>query len=511
MPNEYLPIDSPFPDLQVNEKAPELVPYSPAEYPSLLYRGPMAGRWRNTQEIYSFVKSFEPPLPDEELQNFANELLTGVDGVGEFRLVLSPDPHISWWFETDFWPTNLGWPELVPPSMLSLGLATRAGPDGPPGYVRSNRSSMGLSRVMFPVRIGRSNEPIDEVRFFLVNFQIYELVDVVCRGGQTDSDALLSLRVNGWRIDIERRLDFAQALNHLEEKRGYAVTHNCRLSREDGQGERQTFTFEESEAVLEAIQLFASFVRGGMVGVALPIGYLNALPVFEQWHVTSADPGRYPDPNRPRPFPGWYVWIDVNRLGVSKWLPPLFNQFATKWWHLDIQLKKFWRNVFRQLIYTYTDAERIDESRAIVPAGTALETLGWAILVVKERWLTDDRQPDSGRGGYDRLTSADRMRLLLRWAGLTTEIPQTLLKLRKKAASNNWDGPQLVTWVRNRVVHPDRRDQLVDGIAAESWLLAMWYTELVILKLLGYHGFFRDRLDKGKIKRVPWASEQEDT
>ena len=407
MNNDHSPIESPLPDLQVDKVATELVPYSPAENPALLYRGPMAGRWRNTQAVYSFVKSFQPPLPDEQLHNFANELLTGVNGVGEVKLVLSPDPHISWWFETNFWPTNLGWPELVPASALSPGLATRAGPDAPPEYLRGNMNSMGRSRVMFPVRIGMSNELIDEVRFYLVNFQVYELIDDIRREGQTDSNALLSLWANGWKIDIERRPDFPQALHHLEEQRGYAVTHNCRLSRKDDQGERLTFTFEESEPVLEAIQLFASFVRGGMVGLALPVGYRNSAPVFEQWHVTSVDPGRYPDPNRPRPFPGWYVWIDVERRGASNWLPPLFNQFAARWWHSDTQLQRFWRNVLRELIYTYTDAERIDERRGIVPACTALETLGWAILVVTERWLTSDRQPDGGRSEYDRLTAAD--------------------------------------------------------------------------------------------------------
>ena len=56
-------------------------------------------------------------------------------------------------------------------------------------------------------------------------------------------------------------------------------------------------------------------------------------------------------------------------------------------------------------------------------------------------------------------------------------------------------------------MHPDRHDQLVEGIAAESWLLAMWYTELVVLKLLDYDGYYRDRLDGGKIKRVPWVAE----
>ena len=505
MDNNPLPINSPYPDLQVNEVVNKMAPYLPADNPVLLYRGPMIGRWRNTEAVYSCFRG----LPNEQMHSLANKLLTGIDGVGEVRLVLFPDPHISWLFSTNFWPPQAGWPVLVPPSGPRSEFATRAGISGLPNLKFSNYNSVGRSRVMFPVQIGSREGHLDEIRFYLVNFQVIFLVDDVRRKGQSDSKALLSLRANGWKVDIERRLDFPQALHHLEEQRGYAITHNCRLWKEAEYGDYRQFTFEEAEPVLEAIQLFFSFVRGGMVGVALPVGYRNSVSMFEQWYVTSVDPGRYPDPGRSRPFPGWYLWfddLDANRE-ASKWLPPLFNQFAVKWWHHDAQFQRFWRNVFRELIYTYTDAERIDERRGIVPACTALETLGWAILVVTERWLTGERQPDGGRGGYERLTAADQMRLLLRWAGITTEVPGTLSRLTQKAASNSWDGPQVVTWVRNRVVHPDRHDQLVDGIAAESWLLAMWYTELAVLKLLNYDGYYRDRLDGGKIKRVPWVAE----
>ena len=59
------------------------------------------------------------------------------------------------------------------------------------------------------------------------------------------------------------------------------------------------------------------------------------------------------------------------------------------------------------------------------------------------------------------------------------------------------------------MVHPDRRDQLTDRIAMESLRLPLWYAELVILKLLDYDGYLRDRLDAGRIKKVPWMTEQQ--
>lgn len=490
MSETYEPVVPPHPDLQVSSPENLVTPYPPAENPTLLYRGPMAGRWRDSDELRQRTRR-------------AGDL--NGDGVGTVKFALWPDPHISWWFAHSSGPLDL-WPELVPPAKLSPGLSSQAGPGGPPELHKGVPVSVGESRVMFPALIGDSDEPIDEVRFYLVNFQVIQLTEDTRSDDWLGRQALLKLRADGWEMDIERRLDFAQALNHMQMRRGYTVTHNCRLRRSDDQGKRPTFTFREAETALEAIQLFTSFVRGGMVGVALPVGYAGGTAVIEQWHVTPADPGCYQDPHRSRPYPGWYLWHDGLELGAAKWLPPLFDQFAAKWWDPNAQLRAFWRNVLRGLVYTYTDAERMDESRGVTPACTALETLCWAILVETEKWLTGGRATDGGENEYDKLTAAGQMRLLLRWASISTEIPPTLPKLSQKAASDNWDGPQAVVWVRNRVVHPDRRDQLVDGIAAESLRLAMWYAELVVLRLLAYDGYFRDRLDSGAIKKVPWAA-----
>lgn len=505
MCDKYQPINSPHPDLQIKERESLLSPYPPAEKPTLLYRGQMLGRWRDAQAVRSYTEGFVPRLPDEEAVRIADELMTGVSGLGEVGFALWPDPHISWLFQSNFWPHQIGWPEMVPPAAHSPGLAVNDYPGGlsalPHGALATGRS-----RVMFPALIGDPNEPIDEIRFYLINFQVVQLADDVQRDEQVDHKALLKLRGGGWEIDVERRIDFSRALNHMEERRGYAITHNCRLVRQGSQGERQKFTFQEGESALEAVQLFTSFVRGGMVGVALPVGYMGGAPVLERWDVTTTDPGRYPDPHRPRPYHGWYVWYDGQGLGAAKWLPSLFNQFAERWWHPDAQLQAFWRNVLRGLVFTYTDAERMDESRGVVPACTALETLCWAILVETERWLTGGRSTDGGDNEFDKLSAAGQIRLLLRWAGIDTAIPSSLPELLRKARSSNWDGPQVVVWVRNRVVHPDRRDQLTDAIATESLRLALWNTELVILKVLGYDGYFRDRLDAGGIKRVPWVA-----
>ena len=473
----------------------------------LLYSGPMTGRWFN-------VTTTQTPAPGtigsrESLT--VTEPRKDVPGVGTVTLRLSPDPHLDWFFAHSGLVPLTEWPEIVPPSSLSKSFATRVGRSGLPEEPDRHASAAGVGncRIPVPVRIGDPDSPVDEVRFYLVNFQVWFLTEDIERDESTDPRSGLRLQVNDWRIDIERRSEFSDAMMYVEENRGYAMTHNCRLWREAATGSHAKFSMRKAAPVLEALTLYASFLRGGMVGMALPVGYNAGKSVIETWHVSPADPGRYPHPNRTRPLGGWYPLYrppGYENPHPATWLAPLFEQFASRFLHPESGPRAFWQNVLRELVCTYTDAERVDTNRAIVPACTALETLGWAILVVQESWLTGDQHPDRGRGGYEKLTAADRLRLLCRWAGLTTDVPRSLPRLVDKAAQGgNWDCPTVIAWTRNRVVHPDKHDQLTDGLASEAWLVAMWYTELMILKLLRYDGYFRNKLSDEAVERVPWT------
>ena len=74
------------------------------------------------------------------------------------------------------------------------------------------------------------------------------------------------------------------------------------------------------------------------------------------------------------------------------------------------------------------------------------------------------------------------------------------------------DGPDMVTQIRNRLVHPKAAQERVyrlDGLLAEVWLLARHYLVLLILHSLGYQGSYRDlrklRRLAGDVDKVPWA------
>jgi hypothetical protein len=75
----------------------------------------------------------------------------------------------------------------------------------------------------------------------------------------------------------------------------------------------------------------------------------------------------------------------------------------------------------------------------------ALELLAWAALV-KEDGMDADAA----------LTASAMVRLLLRWAGITTDIPAELKSLAAYATSGSPDLPAALALVRNRLGHPPK-------------------------------------------------------
>jgi hypothetical protein len=198
-------------------------------------------------------------------------------------------------------------------------------------------------------------------------------------------------------------------------------------------------------------------------------------------------------------------WADPFHLDV---LPRLF--LAWQQWQAD----PFWSSVLRRAVrhtVSANDPDPIEE--AVTTAAAGLELLSWAVLVIHERWL---------RPGEGDLTAAGKLRLLLKWSEIDSEIPPQLKALTAlaKAYDDITDGPTAIHWVRNRTVHPPKKvrtgqpdwpnhDELV-----EAWRLSVEYLHLVILRLLGHEGEFASCLHVegrhvGTMTPVPWQAPYE--
>jgi hypothetical protein len=144
-------------------------------------------------------------------------------------------------------------------------------------------------------------------------------------------------------------------------------------------------------------------------------------------------------------------------------------------------------------------------------ACTGLELLGWGVLQ-RHQWLTRD--------GLGRLRASGLVRLLLQWAGIPVELPDqfgALAGRRGRLGQMDLAGPELIFDVRNSLVHPPKRIEEPEwpdrNELFEAWLLAMWYLELAVLRLLGYEGRYLSRLQQGgwvfDTQAVPWSTSAE--
>lgn len=110
--------------------------------------------------------------------------------------------------------------------------------------------------------------------------------------------------------------------------------------------------------------------------------------------------------------------------------------------------------------------------------------------------------------------AAQNLRDLLARAAIDPAIPAELTVLHQWAADSQpeiGDGPEAITWARNRLAHPKDPGEpyRLEGFLSEAWLLALHYAELLLLHELGYHGHFQPRFPTGQMAHtsiaVPWS------
>jgi hypothetical protein len=135
-------------------------------------------------------------------------------------------------------------------------------------------------------------------------------------------------------------------------------------------------------------------------------------------------------------------------------------------------------------------------------AQAGLEYLSWVTLVLSGRM---------SRKAYKSMAAADRLRMMLVEAGIGTGVPDGLDGLFDFANGEGLDGPSVVTWARNRLVHPKdpAEPYRIEHLVWQAAQLLLEYGELLLLRRLGYNGGFRRRYPPhrwiGTSEPVPWA------
>ena len=322
----------------------------------------------------------------------------------------------------------------------------------------------------------------------LLNFPLFALPAKRSESANAASERCdcIELSAGGWHLVISPHERTRTLDDELKRTGGYAITHIAQLTRADG----SEYSSEALDMAVHRTHAFLSFALGRWSGAFMPIGLdVGGDRVHEEWGVRHASPGQW------SPSVSWFCATRAHSLEAvfpgfwSLWDDPIWGEaFSTVlWWYLNANAAG-------------TD---VGVDSKLILAQVALEQIAWTHCVRAEKMVSEEA---FGRRG---LSAADKIRLLLTTLSIPTAIPSVLASLRSRPGENWDDGPDAITSVRNALVHPRKKDNMSGDNYAQAWQLAMWYLDMVLLRLCEYNGDCSNRLklDRyvGEVERVPWA------
>jgi hypothetical protein len=321
---------------------------------------------------------------------------------------------------------------------------------------------------------------VRRVTFHLANFM--PMVGTIITDGRNTWAGRVTVNVGPWVVTIDARPDIEDVLAATRERGGYAATHTCSLERRD----KRAFAFARCQEFLTCLTWCLWFCRASAPSVLVPVGFdADDRAVWSQWAAPHTDP--LPD--------GHWQWFDkaYGAEQLSTLLPLFWQRYRDPIWQQPLQLA----------IRYYAGAAVLGTlQRNVILAQVGLESLAYAYLVKSTQKL----QPKQFKHPVSR-----HIQHFLYDVGISTTIPRTFYGLRRVRANKPWDGPAAVAWLRNDIVHGNlhrvhgRRWKVWD----QGYHLALWYLELAVLAVVGYRGFYRNRLSgeahMGAVEPVPWA------
>lgn len=297
-------------------------------------------------------------------------------------------------------------------------------------------------------------------------------------------------KTKDWIITIDQVDDIQSVRGMIKSSSGFAFTNVGELRAKNG----ADFNFDEGYAVLKALSTFISFAMGRWVPLQFFVGFDSGEDkVAELWGPEVPDRYRYPqsffDPNHPEILSSaferfWDLWNNKN------WNLPLVD--ATHW-----------------LIETIVHS--IDPDSGIALAQIALEMLSYLILV---------EEGTVSKKAFKSNSAATNIEEILAKARIPLAVPFFLESLKKVADKESIKGPEVLTLLRNGIIHPEtiKRKKLEDWssnlklspvtLKYEACRLYAHYVQLLLLHRMGYNGKYANRTVKrklGDVENVPWT------
>lgn len=429
-----------------------------------------------------------------------------VEGTGSARLRWLPSPGIEFDIEIaepfpggDSDSMTVDVPGFRTQNVLAhsmtLGLTSRirAFASTMESLPQQNLHSIGFQVVNFTnfITPGLSAAPGDPTAIAGVNGPERSSGEAPLTGSSTErvqscTCATADLRHDGWNISLVALPESHERYEHLKATGGYSFTHVEQLTRVD----RSAFAVQQAEKILESLRVFLSFARGA--ACSLPIRWGRGTDgeiVWRQFGSPIVDRWRQP-----------HSWFDETH---GEFLSELFDPFCRV--HNDDRLRD--SLVLALHWYRHSNTNSSGQEGSLVLGMAALELLS-ALIVV-------DRCGSMSAQEHNRLNAATKLRALLKALDIPAGIPSRYVALTAFAEKNDKsDSCEALTRLRNGFVHANEKHRNVvfgsDGREAvfDARQLSLWYHELALLRLLRYHGGYRNRTTAewvGQVEPVPWS------
>lgn len=340
----------------------------------------------------------------------------------------------------------------------------------------------GITGSIHEPVVVKSNQKLSYLIFHIINFHDY--IGLPIQNNSSQWAGRLVLEAHGWRVTIDSlepglRKELLEALKN---DGGYAITHVAKLERID----YQTFSDEEASDVLSGLSYFLAFTRGMWVGPMLPVGF---------------------DSSGNRLWESWIFYKATSYQEVISWFPlhkpqnliQLFVGFMKRWtdsiWQEPIKLAIHW--------YVESNLQAGAIEGSIIMAQAAFELL-FEVL----------RSPTTNVDGNKKLS------WLFKWANLPNNFSNLsfdlnlLNELEAFSMKKKIEISKALTEVRSRITHPKPNKNSMSIIHSTTlikatWLLSLYYLELVILHLFEYQGLHKSRIKynwEGDYDELPWLT-----
>ncbi|MFB6396504.1 hypothetical protein AAFH96_25880 [Polymorphospora sp. 2-325] len=400
---------------------------------------------------------------------------------GTIRLAPFPSPGLRW--EVDV-PDADGYLMNSPRDLFDLTAGRMTGR----GLVTS--TSFGSAAGTLSSLEFESGDPMDRVLVHWMNLPDYSgnaTLRYDTDGSRTWTSGRLALEVDGWGLTLDGRPDNSRLFKDDVGLARYVLTHVLELRRTDG----ASFDSDSAKRVIEALRLSLSFAAGRWVAPPLTVGFdARGGGAWQRWGSPICAP--YERIGSPVISP--VVSSDLEAF-IKASVARLYDGDATNTTGFQMQLA------------TQTSNLGFVENR-IFSAFPAIENLSWETFVlgglVPKKEFEDSKVWPTAR----------RLRELLVRAQIPVDIDEKRLPvLYRFAVEKGVDGPDMVTWVRNRLIHPKNpHDGLYarESLVVEAWQQSREYICLLLLHAIGYTGGYLSAIPPygwlGNPTLVPWTA-----